>query len=1188
MSNEKKAERWADLAEVRARYKRSVHLERDAAEGDWLDGYVVTPLVRRVAARVVRGMTSKSTARAWSLTGPYGSGKSAFALFLANVLALPEERSTKKARAVLKQNDVEAWKGLFARSGAIGSRDGLCVVLATGERRPLEHILLPALRSAAKRFWEGGKPPSVIKDLDRAIARTDKGETVAPSEVVRLFKAVADRVRESKKPGRGLLIILDEAGKPLEFAASSPAQGDIQLLQELAELANRSGDTPIVFVTLLHQAFEQYAGRLGIGRRNEWAKVQGRFEDVPFRESTDQILRLIDSAIDQRDAAARIDPREMKAVKSLAEVVNIAERDPGEDLSTLLEGCVPLHPLVALALGPLFRSKLAQNERSLFAFLGAAEPLGFQKFLEQSVPNEKYWPTYTIDRLYDYLSSAWGSRLYGHDGRRWAQIDDALRRLPSDSEEVDARLVKCVGLLGFVADAIGLPVSESTLCCALRAYTPRDKQRIKDAIRRLHDASIIVFRKYRRSYQLWEGSDLELEDLIQRAHARGELRTSLTERIARIAPPRPLVARRHLLETGTLRYFDLRYTDESILDGDFGDPTREEDGILYFVVPSSDHAEEQARKLLAQPMLWSRQGKEQLPVIFALPSDSDSLRELAQDVGALEWVLSNTPELQGDPVARRELDVRLADAESGLRNSLTALMAGERPCEWYCQGKKVELSSMRALSSYLSDLCSTVYRSAPYIHNEMLNRRHVSSTSAAARRNLLEAMVDHGDRQGLGFEGTPAEVSMYRSFLVTHDLHRPIDDEWQFCPPTRPGRGSLQAAHRAVRRMLEGTERAPLAVGDIYARLRRPPFGMKDGVLPVFVLSTVLELEDEIAVYEEGRFVPRLTGATLERLLRTPAKFQLQQFRIEGARADLFTSLTRALTGIPKKRRGSLVPVVTQLVKIVNGLSDYARHTGHLPETARNVRQVLIRAKEPGTLIFEQLPTALGLPPFKEGAKPAKSTTNEFLVGLRDALDAIGVADQTLLNKLKTSLARSFSREAAGTDLRTELALRAQRISGIVAEPRLKSFCLRLADPGLSDDDWVTSWATLLSGKPPENWRDPDTEQTEVMLDLLARKFETFEALGFHLSTEDEDSDTELVRLSVAQPGAPELARVIAVRESDTAAVERARSALAELARGLSGDSSRDQVLAALALAAQDILSQYDNGTVQEQPSEKP
>ena len=44
-------------------------------------GYVLTVTARETLRRVIAALEDESTSKAWTLTGPYGSGKSAFALF---------------------------------------------------------------------------------------------------------------------------------------------------------------------------------------------------------------------------------------------------------------------------------------------------------------------------------------------------------------------------------------------------------------------------------------------------------------------------------------------------------------------------------------------------------------------------------------------------------------------------------------------------------------------------------------------------------------------------------------------------------------------------------------------------------------------------------------------------------------------------------------------------------------------------------------------------------------------------------------------------------------------------------------------------------------------------------------------------------------------------------------------------
>ena len=188
-----------------------------------------------------------------------------------------------------------------------------------------------------------------------------------------LFESATHQIRKAEG-GAGLLLIVDELGKFLEYAAQNPEHGDLFVLQSLAEFAARSDQTPFLMLTILHQAFEQYAQRLAKSQREEWAKVQGRFEDVSFVEPTEQVLRLIGGAI-ERTAAVK------KSDLSVAVDLELKphQLDTKEFIS-LLESCLPLHPTVALIVSSFFH-RFAQNERSLFALLNSSEPHGLQDFL---------------------------------------------------------------------------------------------------------------------------------------------------------------------------------------------------------------------------------------------------------------------------------------------------------------------------------------------------------------------------------------------------------------------------------------------------------------------------------------------------------------------------------------------------------------------------------------------------------------------------------------------------------------------------------------------------------------------------------------------------------------------------------------------------------------------------------------
>src|SRR5262249_28128530 len=144
----------------------------------------------------------------------------------------------------------------------------------------------------------------------------------------------------------GILLIVDELGKFLEYGATNPEQGDVFVLQELAEAATRS-KRPFLFVTILHQALDRYAEHLTAGRRAEWAKVQGRFEDVAFEERTEQILRLLSHAVRHEGGDSDLRALRKQAKIYAQDVIGLGLRCgsmPPAELQECLAASYPLHP----------------------------------------------------------------------------------------------------------------------------------------------------------------------------------------------------------------------------------------------------------------------------------------------------------------------------------------------------------------------------------------------------------------------------------------------------------------------------------------------------------------------------------------------------------------------------------------------------------------------------------------------------------------------------------------------------------------------------------------------------------------------------------------------------------------------------------------------------------------------------
>jgi len=85
--------------QVNSRYTRSIHIGRDSETG--CQPYILTSRAIQVLARLAETLDSEPKPRSFALIGPYGSGKSAFGLFLAQLVGNVETEATRHARDLL-------------------------------------------------------------------------------------------------------------------------------------------------------------------------------------------------------------------------------------------------------------------------------------------------------------------------------------------------------------------------------------------------------------------------------------------------------------------------------------------------------------------------------------------------------------------------------------------------------------------------------------------------------------------------------------------------------------------------------------------------------------------------------------------------------------------------------------------------------------------------------------------------------------------------------------------------------------------------------------------------------------------------------------------------------------------------------------------------------------------------------
>ncbi len=1128
------------LVRVRGRFHRSVHLPHDWSTPHDPGDYLATPALLGIAEQILGELGRPGGVRAWTITGPYGSGKSAFAMFLTDMLATTRPEHLRAAE--LRKQYLRGAKPLLP-------------LLVQAERAPL----MPALLSA---LLDSGAPNRAIASRARQLLETSGSEGGTSVELIVEFAAAS--------PG-GILLIVDELGKYLEYAARESTE-DVFLLQQVAEAAARSKN-PLLFVGVLHSGFGDYVTEGGEARRTEWQKVQGRFRDLPFSLPGEQFLDLVGSALETElkgDVGHAYEQRFKRIVGE--EALNGAPTRP--ELVRRLFACLPLHPVTALILWPLFRSKVAQNERSLFAFLTSHEPHGFQEFLAQQVDSETLAPLFGLPDLYDYVSAALGmSVLSRRDSRQWSLIGHALERVPAAAPPLAHKLVKGIGLLALYGEMAGMRPRRDLLRAVFDEETASV---IDEALSLLERESIVIFRRHSSAFGLWEGSDVDLDAAFEMA--RGQYGDEpLHRRLLRAGHPRPLTARAHHIKTGTLRFFEPRLAaaDADSLEYMVDDSIRA-DGLVLFIIDAS--LDEKTRRERALEL--SRTLKTTKPVLIAVPREPAQLGNALEELECWEWVRENLAELEGDPVARQEVLACTADARTrfertaGRTLGLLGHVLDPGASTWFFEGRKCtpHPKHPRELQGLISKVCDQAYAKAPPLHNELLNRQELSSAAAAARRNLIERMLTDSHRERLGISGFPPEYSMYEAMLGGGGFHHRSDkDGFRLGPPPPgPDPSSWKPTWDKIEAFLKDARQRQRPLTELIASLKAPPFGLREGPLPVLFTVALIIKDKELAFYEDGVFVPDISIETLERLVRRPHTFALRSYQLDVHERQVIEMLSNGTekseedNDQPLSCEEQLITTVRQLIRLAEDLPAYTRYTrSGLSAPVRAVRDLLRTAKDPRSLLLEDLPKALGV---DINAIDGPLTFAEALNG--SILDLMG-AFPKLLDAIEEGVRAVFGMEERGRDLQESLRSRTRPLVKYAGDSKLRVFLKEVTrEDGSNGRDWREALARAAAGgRPPSHWRDEDVDTCNTRLQALAVECD---ALSELVAAAGEDAAATVASIGLLEPGTGERRVVVACSGEEHQSVADLTRKLRRTTRN-SGLDPRSQLMA-LALAARDLL----------------
>jgi hypothetical protein len=863
---------------------------------------------------------------------------------------------------------------------------------------------------------------------------------------------IFDHLYQLAKGSDLLVVYLDEFGKFLEYGSKHGADKELYFLQQLAEFVN-DHDKEILLVSTLHQNFEAYSTNMAEeSQKREWRKVKGRFKELTFNEPVEQLLFLAAQKLEGKGKGhSRLALAKAKKLLPFAS-------DAVDAFDTRL---APLDIISAAVLTKALQV-YGQNERSLFTFL-------------ESDLRDDEWVD--VSKVYDYLFGSFYSQLNsGHNQhyRHWQGMQSGVERIELgdfDQWEVALAVFKSIGLLQLFASKAASLDSEMLCTYFDGRYVKKD---VEGALKELAKRKLIVFARYNNSYKLIEGTDVDFDQELIRAGEAVDRGFNVTSLLTEHFDFPVLMAKEVSYRKGTPRLFRFEISEEPQLKLQ---PTGEIDGYINLVFNDRLQPSE------VQKLSKRNDGM----VLYGFFTNSKSIQDHLFEILKTKKVLADNEE---DFVAKQEFEKIQESHKRLLNHEVQGSLFSER-VRWFCDGEEVQIGDHKALNAQLSNICNSVYSLTPRLDNELMNKHKISSSIHTARKLFLEQLVDHWEEEELGFEKDkfPPERSIYRSLLLNNGMHRFENGAWDLVEPN--SKHGFQEVWQVSWDFLEESRREPRSLNILMDTLRSAPFKLKQGLIDFWVPTFLFINRGDFALFEQGRFTPHLTAATLNLVTKNPKDFQVKAFEITGFRLQVFNKYREFLQQKEQTKlsQAGFIESVRPFLIFYRDLNDYAKRTNQISQEAIALRSAIMNAQDPEQTFFEAFPKALGI----EITDTSDAKLSEFAVKLNEAVEELKAAYAELLNRLEGFICQELlGKRMEFEGYRKALSKRVADIQEHRLLPKQKSFIARVKSPIDDRDSWLASIAQAVLGKPLTQIED---SEELVLFDRLRRTIEELDNL---------------------------------------------------------------------------------------------
>lgn len=649
---------------------------------------------------------------------------------------------------------------------------------------------------------------------------------MAVTDVLPLYKGICEKLVEEYNYS-GIYVVFDEFSKFIESQDGSAAGSNMKLIQDMCELASESKNSPIFFTMVAHKSIKEYGKYLSIDIINSFTGIEGRIVEKYFITSSKNNYELIRNAIIKDEDKLHeiehvqnaIDDDSLQKYHQLPAFKSFPRKD-FENI--ILKGCYPLNPIASYLLLNI-SEKVAQNERTLFTFISNDEPNSLLRYVYNHDENCGW--SVGADLIYDYFSSIFKkdvSNEFIHN--IWLSAEYVLDKCTSENMR---KVVKALAVILITNKEDELPATRNYI--SLSVDVPGCEQIVDEL-----STSDLIYRKSATNtyaFKTRAGSELKTEIKRQR-ELKGD-NVNYSKALLNLTGNYYVTPRKYNALHCMTRYFTNEYmlVDDflNINDANVLFDNYKGDGRVITLFSFENIKQDQIKKHIKEL------AEERLVIIC--PKEKLNLRKQLKDYEIVQELQQNTSFTSNNAVLKRELPLLIDDLTTNIENILSSIYEDDTITNIFRysveSGKVIKDSSIEKMVSLC---CEEVYYETPIINNEMVNRQYITTgQTKKARLSIINTILMHNciEEYENGFN---QEATIYRSLFIKNGF---LDGNNE----------NLSKIIDKINAYIDSCSNQKVLFDVLVKELMSKPYGMRLGVIPIYVAYVFAERHEDIIVY---------------------------------------------------------------------------------------------------------------------------------------------------------------------------------------------------------------------------------------------------------------------------------------------------------------------------------------------------